>query len=390
MAKTKKKPKSKGNKKIASMKKSITNTVILVLIILAVIYAVYTTLKLIVKPTDIVQIEEGIISADERITGYVLREETIVKGKANQNGMIQIKMEGEKVSKGDIIYRYKSNNEESLNTKIDEVNKKLEEALKDGPNDSLPSDIKAIDLQIENKIEDLKNKNNIQEIAEYKKDIDGYVTKKAQIAGESSSAGKYIKKLMDEKAGYQEDIYSGSEYVTASKSGIISYRIDNLEEELKVSDFDYISKDYLSKLNLKTGQIVSSSNEMGKVVNNFTCYIACNVKAEEAKKAEVGKKTFKIRLASQDEINATISSIKEEKDGSRTIVFRVTECVEELINYRKISIDVIWWEETGLRVPNSSLIYDNGLSYVVRNRARLFRQNISRSKRNKWKLQHSR
>jgi translation initiation factor IF-1 len=389
LAKTEKKAKSKGSKKIASMKKSITNTIILVLIILAVVYAIYTTLKLIIKPTDIVQIEEGIISADERVTGYVLREETIVKGKANQNGMIQIKMEGEKVSKGDIVYRYKSNNEESLNTKIDEVNKKLEEALKGGQGDILSSDIKAIDLQIENKIENLNNRNNIQEIAEYKKDIDGYVTKKAQIAGESSSAGKYIKKLMDEKAGYQEDIYSGSEYVTATKSGIISYRIDNLEEKLKVDNFDYISKEYLSKLNLKTGQIVSSSSEMGKVVNNFVCYIACNVKAEEAKKAEVGK-TLKIRLASQDEVDASISSIKEEKDGSMTVVFRVTESVEELIDYRKVSIDVIWWEKTGLRVPNSSLIYDNGLSYVVRNRARLFRQNISRSKRNKWKLQRSR
>ena len=41
----------------------------------------------------------------------------------------------------------------------------------------------------------------------------------------------------------------------------------------------------------------------------------------------------------------------------------------ELINYRKISLDVIWWSEEGLKVPNSAIIYDEELTYVIRNRA---------------------
>ena len=38
-------------------------------------------------------------------------------------------------------------------------------------------------------------------------------------------------------------------------------------------------------------------------------------------------------------------------------------------NYRKISLNLIWWEEEGLRVPNTSIIYENGLSYVIRTKA---------------------
>ena len=50
------------------------------------------------------------------------------------------------------------------------------------------------------------------------------------------------------------------------------------------------------------------------------------------------------------------------------IVFKIDNCVEKLIDYRKISFDVIWWKYDGLKVPKHAIIYDNGLSYVIRNR----------------------
>lgn len=56
-------------------------------------------------------------------------------------------------------------------------------------------------------------------------------------------------------------------------------------------------------------------------------------------------------------------------DGSTLVIFKINESVEKLIDYRKISFDVIWWKYEGLKVPKSAIIYDNGLSYVIRDRA---------------------
>ena len=75
-----------------------------------------------------------------------------------------------------------------------------------------------------------------------------------------------------------------------------------------------------------------------------------------------------LRLSTQEKIKATIQYLKEEND-SILVVFKINNAVEKLIDYRKISFDVIWWEYEGLKAPKSSIIYDNGLSYVVRNRA---------------------
>ena len=51
------------------------------------------------------------------------------------------------------------------------------------------------------------------------------------------------------------------------------------------------------------------------------------------------------------------------------LILNVDKGVEELINYRKISFDLIWWSETGLRIPNQAIVKENDLVYVVQNQA---------------------
>ena len=46
-----------------------------------------------------------------------------------------------------------------------------------------------------------------------------------------------------------------------------------------------------------------------------------------------------------------------------------SEGIEELTNYRKISFDIIWWSSKGYKVPNSSIITQNNLNYLIRSRA---------------------
>lgn len=299
--------------------------------------------------------------------GYVIRDEKIAKESNSKNEMIQIKAEGEKVAKGNQIFRYASENEEEINTKIDKLNSKMQEAMQ-GKTNMFPSDIKAIENQIETKIDGLSIKNNIQEISEYKKDINTYITKKSKIAGDLSQAGSYINGLIKERENYQNELRQNSEYVTAPMAGVVSYRVDDLENILTPNNFEDLNKDMLEKLNLETGQIVTTSNQKGKIINNYECYIATILNSEEANEATTGKKVT-LRLSTQDEIDATISYISKQDNKSVLIVFKIGECVEKLIDYRKITFDVIWWRYEGLKVPKSVIIYDNGLSYVVRNRA---------------------
>ncbi len=341
--------------------------IIYIILFLLLIYVFYTLYLLVKQPTNIFTIEEGKLYHEETVTGYVIRNEKVVKGKNYKNGMEQIKIEGEKVAKNENIFRYYSNNEENLKQKVSELDAKIQEVMKSNTN-PFPSDMKLIENQIDEKVYNINKIKDITKLEEYKREIDNLVKKKSKIAGDSSPKGSYLNQLIEERKKYENSLNGGAEYVTAPMSGIISYKVDGLEEVLTPNNFETLSKEYFEKLDLKTGKVVATNEECGKVIDNFSCYIATIIPSKNEQYAEVGKR-IKIRLSNNSEIPAEITNIIKEQDDNLVLFLKIDKQIKELINYRKISFDLIWWSESGLKVPNHAIIEENGKQYVVRNRA---------------------
>lgn len=355
----------KKQKKKLNNKKVIVISGILLVLLIYIIYVIYLLIK---QPTNVFTVEEGKLYKEETDIGYVIRNEKVVRGENYKNGMEQIITEGEKAAANENIFRYYSTNEESLKTKIAELDGKIQEAMAKEDTNIPTSDVKILENQIDQKIENINKITNMSQLEEEKKQIDELVSKKAKIAGETSPQGSYLRNLIEERKGYESQLNSGAEYVKAPISGIVSYRVDGLEEVLTPDNFSNLSKEYLEGLNLSTGKIVATSNEAGKVIDNFYCYIATITSSEEAKQAEVGDKV-KARLSNNIETDAEITNIIKEDDGDIILILRLTEQIKELINYRKITFDLIWWNTSGLKVPNQAIVTENELNYVVRNRA---------------------
>lgn len=341
--------------------------IVSIICILLFSYILYSIIELIKKPTNLFVVESGQISLEEDATGYVIRDEIIISGENYSNGLVQIKTDGERVAKGESVFRYYSKNEETLNEKIEELDLKIQEAL-EGQTNIYSNDIKILESQIEENLKQIRETNDILKIKEYKKNINNAITKKAKIIGEQSPSGSYIRQLIQERSSYENELNSGVEYVKAPTSGIVSYRIDGLEEVFSINDFSNLNKEMLEGLNLKTGQIVATSNESGKIINNFYAYIATVMDSETAKNKKIGD-TVTIRLSSSTEVKGEITYLKEQEDGSILLIFKITKGVEELINYRKVSIDVIWWNDSGLKVANSAIRYEDNIPYVIKNMA---------------------
>lgn len=340
--------------------------ILCVIILIILIIAIYTILHLVNNQFDVFVVTNGTLEQEETVSGYVVREETVIKGKNYKNGMVKIKSEGEKVAKGDSIFRYYSSNEENIKNEIANLDAKIQQIMQN-ENGAFNTDIKLLESQIEKELNYTYEANSVQKIQDSKKNISSYVTKKAKISGEYSPSGSYLKTLLSQREEYEKQLNENSEYIEATDSGVVSYRVDGLEEVLQTSDFSKLNKDFLEKLNLKTGQTIASSEEMGKIINNYKCYIIFNSDSNEAKSAKQGD-SIKIRLQNSETTNATVENIIEESDGSKTITIKITNDVEKLISYRKISLDIIWWSADGFRVPNEAIKEKDGLSYVVRNR----------------------
>ena len=341
-------------------RKKLIMKIIIAAVIMYVIYAIYLIAR---TSTDTINVESGVITEEETATGVIIRDEVVVKGKNFKNGIYQILYEGEKTAKNQTIFRYYGKAEDELQEKIAAVDKKIQEALDKEKKSILYADVKTLEQQIDEKVRDLRKTTDIQAISEYKKEIANAMLKKATIIGETSQSGSYIKKLIAQRENYEKELEKNSEYIRAPISGVVSYRVDGLEEALGTNNLENLKVEDLENLDIKTGKIIAGSNEMGKVIDNFGCYIATIVDSNAAKNAEVGDK-IKITISNGDEITAEVFKINEEGE-KRLIILKIGTLENELIIYRKISFNITWWSYSGIKVPNESIIEENGLKYVI-------------------------
>ena len=87
---------------------------------------------------------------------------------------------------GDSVFRYYSSNEDNLINQIADLDSQINKALEENENMIVPSDMLSLEGQIEDTLNIMYNTNEIRKLDEYLKKIEGYVSKKAQIAGEHS------------------------------------------------------------------------------------------------------------------------------------------------------------------------------------------------------------
>ncbi len=336
-----------------------------------IIYFLYAVILLIIHPTDIYVVTNGEILEEEETVGYIIRNETVIKDDTNSNGIYAIATEGQKVAKDEIVFRYYKDSEKDITENIKQIDYQIQNELEQEKNDVPTADIKVIENQIEEKLGEISNLSNYQEIKEYKDNIDTLIAKKIKYIGENTS-NKNIKKLIKDREEYENQLTKGVMYKNATTSGIISYRVDGLEEKLKADNLGEITDTFLESLDLKTGQIISSSNESGKIIDNFKYYVAVVTNTELGNSAKIGDSVNLKLSGTEEEKNAKIVQINE-GSGKRTIIFEVNRMSTSVINHRKIAVNVIWWEKAGFKVPNQAIYFENingqNIYYVLKNKS---------------------
>ena len=347
-------------------KKILFRLVLFILVVILIAYLIYNTVRLIMRPADTFVVEQGTLNMSEAKDAYVIRNEVVLQGNNYKYGMEKVVAEGTRVAKGDSVFRYYVNGEETIKNEIAELDKQISEAQK---NESIipTADVEILKRKIRETEEKIYDSNSREEIENYKKEIEDYTYKIATIVGELSPAGSYLKDLINKKTEYMSQLTNSAEEITTTVSGTVSYRVDNMEQVLTTTDFNYLTAQFLSNLNLKSGETIENSNEKGKIITDFYCYLAIEMNSDSAMNAKVGDKV-KIQYDSDSALSSEIVHINE-CDKSRVLIFKVDDLPEKMINYRKMSVEVIWWEYTGLKVPISALIEENGKKYVERNRA---------------------
>ncbi len=262
-----------------------------------------------------------------------------------------------RVAKGEVIASYLLEEETEYKKKIAALDAEIQE-LMEKQQIVYSADVKNIETEIFAQIYGmLRYKNNLFAINETKKSFDKNLEKKASMIGERSPTGSKLNQRIEERLEYERKLGESKKDLLAEKAGLISYRIDGYENIFTPNSFSKLKIEDFQKMKIGVNQSIPISDHEVKWVNNFYCYIALIMKSEESKKLNLND-TIKISLNGNfDEyIKASVEYILDENE-ERVVVLKITSDVEKLTQYRKVRLDVIWWNYQGLKVPNSA-IYD--------------------------------
>ena len=332
--------------------------------IILMIWFVISIVRLFEKPVNTVLIKKGELINYEEVVGYIIRDEELID-LSNYEGIVKSEVpDATRVSKGSAILKYVSKSEEQLMEKINKLNEKIE-AAKESQQTIFTNDVKIIDTEIENNIySQIKNNTSLDLIKENKKYLNEKIYKKAKIVGELSPAGSELKSLIEERTKYEKQLNDAEKSLISPKAGLVSYRVDGFEDILTYDSISDLTSETLTKFKLSLDQTIPSDTKNIKIIDNFKCYIAVPMNSKEASQVMLNDSVY-LRFSNLDDslIPAQVEYISNEDDGT-LLVFKINSNVEELTKYRKISLDVVWWRSSGLKV-NKEVLFDTEIQVTV-------------------------
>lgn len=119
----------------------------IVIIGVFVFYMAKNVFNLIQQPTNSFILSNGDLYLEETVDGYIIRDETVIQGQNYKNGMLKIKNEGERAANKEPIFRYYSENEDSIKEKIKNVDTQIQENMPSNE-EIVSSDINSLEEQI--------------------------------------------------------------------------------------------------------------------------------------------------------------------------------------------------------------------------------------------------
>ena len=339
------------------MQKKKRNLIVILFSIISILIVFFTIsiMKLFSKPLETTIVKNGKLTKYEEVVGYIIRNEEVIDT-SGYSGVMQMKVDDSaRVRQNGVIATYVSESEAQLVSQINELDKKIEQAMA-SQKTIYSSDAKALESNIQIQLyEAIRNNNDINSLQDNKAKLNNSIKKKAQIVGELSPVGSRLKELINERNQYEKQINDSIQELKAPKAGLVSYRVDGYEELFTKNNLSSLDMEKLDALQLNANQIILRNTSKIKIVNNFECYIAMFMDSPESKEAKLNDKLY-LRFESVDAnlIPATIEYISEEEKG-RIIVVKIDTDIEELTKYRKINLDVVWWTYEGLKLHKSMI-----------------------------------
>ena len=206
-----------------------------------------------------------------------------------------------------------------------------------------------------NELVDMGNSAAVSDASGLKQRLLGFFNKKQTVTGKAKDFTARIEQLKQQRNALTGSYKSASGTVKAPAAGYFVDTVDGLEGVLTVQDIDKMTTD-----NVRTalsGQLSNSGTAYaGKIVRDYSWYIACVVPGSYATTLAVDKELYvRLPFVTDEEIPVKVVGCNRDDAGELAVVFECVNMSEPLSAIRKQSLEILLVKHSGLRVPKRAI-----------------------------------
>jgi len=325
---------------------------------------------------DIETIQNQLVTVQETITldAYIMKDETVLYSPIS-GGISALYADGEKVSANTTVVNIYSGNESSqIRKDIMSIDRKI--TLLQNSNiaeNILISDTKSIDGQIADLYYTIKSKIEDNELGYVLRKTDDFLTllnKRQVIVKTVDSFDGQILQLNNEKLSLSSKLDNISATVKTKESGYFYSEIDGYEEIFSSRKIDDMTlDDFYEMVSADADNTLYSNSRgysVGKMVNDFYWYAACEITKEQLRNFNEGDSYIVIFPYNNDIIlEMDLYRIVSRTDSENAVLILRSNRLESGFNFLRCqAISIIQKEYTGYKVPVSAVRVVDGTEGV--------------------------
>lgn len=334
--------------------------IIVIAVILLVFIIVYKSKDVFTHKT-IYTVVNGDLESMTETNLYLLKSENIVDYNKEES-ITAIVDQGKRASKYEAIATYQNDSYEDYQNQIAQIDKQIQSLIKDMP-ETHSADITGIENKILKYASELQGTTSYSKIQEYKAKLDELAYKKITILANSSPEDSAIRDLISQREELVRLSKTSENTIWTDRSGIVTYKLDGLEGILDYGNITNYSAQDLDNIIEKYN--TNGNNEFGiKIVNNFNAYLLVKTpKGENDEYIKEGR-TYNIRVADLENTTLKVRLTKNIAEGDYNYsIFEIQNEIDSLVDYRKLSCEVIWNTISGMAVPLNAIYHDDEQNY---------------------------
>ena len=295
---------------------------------------------------------------------YVLKEENVIEIDDSVVAVPVVEQD-KRAAKNEVVAVYKNDNYEKYQSEISTLDREIQTLVNDLPS-VYSNDISSIDSQISLLIKEAQNETSYVKMQEYKNKVNELLYKKITILGELSPTGSKIRELIEQRAKLDQDSKNSSNNIKAPISGLVTYKIDGLENLINYNEILNYDVEKLDEIINKYSS--NNTNNFGiNIVDNFKCYyLVKEAENENTQYIKEGQK-YQIKLMDKNsnDSNTAILEKSINSNGYTYNIFSIENSVSDVLDVRETGAEIIWTKKEGLVVSLDAVVNKNGINYVT-------------------------